>query len=275
MSTQTITTSDGVNLCVETFGDPADPAIVLAHGASASMLWWEAELCQRLADAGRYVVRYDQRDTGQSTTYPVGEPGYAQTDLAQDVLAIMDHLGVDQAHLVGCSMAGGIVLLLGVDHADRFLTLTFMDTTTGDAELPSPTVEFPSRPDDLSTRDAQVAYVLDSIRAYDGVSPYYDDDAARALVQADVDRSTNLVAALTNPFLIEFSGPRHGGFADITQPTLVLHGELDPALPLAHGEAIARAVPGARLVVFEGQGHDLLPHHWDTFVDAVVEHTSR
>src|SRR5690349_4154530 len=201
MSPQTITLHDGVNLCLETFGDPADPAIVLAHGASASMLWWEADLCQRLADAGRFVVRYDQRDTGRSTTYPVGAPGYAQTDLAGDVLAIMDHLGIDQAHLVGCSMAGGIVLLLGVDHPERFRTLTFMDTTTGDPGLPAPTVEFPERPDGLSTREAQIAYVLDQVRAYDGVSSYYDDDAARAIVEADVDRSTDLVAALTNPFL--------------------------------------------------------------------------
>ena len=231
MSPQTITLPDGVRLCVETFGDPADPAVVLAHGASASMLWWEAELCQRLADAGRFVVRYDQRDTGRSTIYPVGEPGYGQTELAHDVLAIMDHLGTGQAH--------------------------------------------PDRPDDLSTREAQVAYVLDETRAYDGVSPYYDDETARTIIEADVDRSRNFVAALTNPFLIELSEPRHGGFADLTQPTLVLHGELDPVLPLAHGEAIARAVPGARLVVFEGQGHDLLRHHWDTFVDAIVEHTTR
>jgi pimeloyl-ACP methyl ester carboxylesterase len=150
-----------------------------------------------------------------------------------------------------------------------------MDTTTGDPDLPPPTVSFPDRPDDLSSREAQVSYVLDQIRAYDGVSPYYDDGTARAIIQADVDRSRNLVAALTNPFLIELRGPRHGGFDDVTQPTLVLHGELDPVLPLAHGEAIAQAVPGARLVVFEGQGHDLLRHHWDTFVDAVVEHTAR
>ena len=275
MSEQIITLPDGIHLCVETFGDPAHPAVVLAHGASASMLWWEAGLCRRLADAGRFVIRYDQRDTGRSSTYPVGKPGYRQVDLAEDVLAIMDHLDVEQAHLVGCSMAGGIVLLLGVDHADRFRTLTFMDTTTGDPDLPGPTVGFPERPDDLSSRESQVAYVMDQIRAYDGVSPYYDDAAARRLVEADVDRSTNLVAALTNPYLIEFSGPEQGGFGDVTHPTLVLHGELDPVLPLAHGEAIARAVPGARLVVFEGQGHDLLEHHWDTFVDAVAEHTAR
>jgi pimeloyl-ACP methyl ester carboxylesterase len=275
VTTETAHLPCGVDICLETFGDSGGPAVVLAHGASASMLWWEAELCQRLADRGRFVVRYDQRDTGRSTTYPVGAPGYSQTDLAEDVLGVMDHLGIAQAHLVGCSMAGGLVLLLGVDHPDRFLSLTFMDTTTGDPELPEPTVPFPDRPDDLSRRDTQIAYVLDQIRAYDGVSPYYDDDTARALVEADVDRSVDLQAALTNPFLIEFSGPQNGGFEDVSQPTLVLHGELDPALPLAHGEAIARAVPGARLVVFEGQGHDLLRHHWDTFVDVVVEHTAR
>jgi len=275
MCTETIALSRDVRICVQTFGDPADPAIVLAHGASASMLWWDAELCQRLADAGRFVVRYDQRDTGLSTTYPIGEPGYSHADLAADVLGIMDHLGIEKAHLVGCSMAGGLVLLLGVDHPERFHSLTFMDTTTGAADLPPATAQFPAEPDDLGDRDAQVQYVLDQVRAYDGVSPHFDEAAARALIEADVERSTDLRAALTNPYLIEFSTPEGGGFADVALPTLVLHGELDPVFPLAHGEAIANAVPGARLVVLAAQGHDLLPPNWDTFVTALVEHTSR
>jgi pimeloyl-ACP methyl ester carboxylesterase len=275
VSTQTITFANDVRICAQTFGDPADPAVVLAHGASASMLWWDAELCEQLARTGRFVVRYDQRDTGLSTTYPVGQPGYSMADLAHDLLELMDRLGIGKAHLVGCSAAGGLVLLLGVDHPERFHSLTFLDTTTGDSDLPPPTGHFPEGPDDLSDPDVQVEYVLEQVRAYDGVSPYFDEDAARALIQADVDRSKDLRPALTNPYLIEISEPRNGGFAEIALPTLVLHGELDPMFPLPHGEAIARAVPGARLVVLEGQGHDLLRHSWDTFVSALAVHTSR
>lgn len=274
MTTTTITLSDNVRICLQTFGDPAAPAIVLAHGASASMLWWDAELCRQLADAGRFVVRYDQRDTGLSSTYLIGEPGYSQVDLAHDVLGIMDHLGIEKAHLVGCSMAGGLALLLGIDHPERLHTLTFMDTTTGDADLPKMTAQFPDKPDDLSDRDVQAQYVLDQVRAFDGVSPHFDEAATRALIEADVDRSGDLRPALTNHYLIHFSEPRGGGFADIAVPALVLHGELDPVFPLPHGEAIASAVPGARLVVLQAQGHDLLPHNWDTFVEALVEHTA-
>lgn len=274
VSTTTVSLSAHVRICVETFGDPADPAVVLAHGASASMLWWDAELCRRLADAGRFVVRYDQRDTGLSTTYPVGEPGYSQLDLAHDVLGIMDDLRIEKAHLLGCSMAGGLVLLLGVDHPQRFHSLTFMSTTTGDPALPPMTAQFPAAPDNLGDRDVQIQYVLDQVRACDGVSPHFDETAARALIEADVERSTDLRPALTNPFLIEFTAPRSGSFPDVQLPTLVLHGELDPLFALPHGEAIANTVPGARLVVLEAQGHDLLPHSWDTFVTALVEHTS-
>src|ERR687886_304004 len=109
---------NGVELCVETFGDRADPSILLVAGAGASMLWWDAELCERIAAGGRYVVRYDHRDTGRSTSYPPGEPGYTYTDLALDVLGVQDALGIARAHLVCQSMFGGIGLIAGVDHPD-------------------------------------------------------------------------------------------------------------------------------------------------------------
>src|SRR5258705_10077759 len=122
---------NGVLLCVETFGDPTDPAILLIDGAAASMLWWEAELCQQIAAHDRFVIRYDQRDTGRSTSWPPGRPDYSFTDLAEDALGILDALGLDRAHLVCRSMAGGIGLIAGVDHPDRIASLTFVSTSTG------------------------------------------------------------------------------------------------------------------------------------------------
>ena len=265
---------NGVRLCVETFGRADDPAILLIHGASASMLWWESELCERLAAQGRFVLRYDQRDTGRSTTYPVGAPAYDLVDLAGDALAILDRLGVERAHVVGCSMFGALVLLLGVDHPDRVASLTFVSTSTCEPGLPPIGGHGPDQPADLGDPAVQVEYVLGVLRAYDGVSPFFDETAARALVEADVARATDMAASLTNPFLIEMDGPERGGFGDITAPTLVVHGELDPVFPLPHGEAIARAVPGAELVVLAGAAHDLPRQRWDDFVAALIRHTA-
>ena len=265
---------NGVRLCVETFGRSDDPAILLIHGASASMLWWEAGLCERLAAQGRFVIRYDQRDTGRSTTYPVGAPAYALADLADDALAVLDRLGVERAHVVGCSMFGALALLLAVDHPDRVASVTFVSTSTCEPGLPPIGGHGPDQPTDLSDPAVQVEYVLGVLRAYDGVSPFFGEAAARALVEADVARATNMAATLTNPYLIDMDGPQGGSFGDIAVPTLVVHGELDPVFPLPHGEALARAVPGAELVVLAGAAHDLPRARWDDFVAALVRHTA-
>lgn len=114
-----LVTVDGVELCLETFGDRTDPALLLIGGAAASMDWWDVGFCQRLADGGRFVVRYDHRDTGNSVTSPVGEPSYSSQDLATDPLRILDALGIARAHLVGLSMGGGIAQHLAARHPDR------------------------------------------------------------------------------------------------------------------------------------------------------------
>jgi pimeloyl-ACP methyl ester carboxylesterase len=268
---------NGVDLCVQTFGRPADPAILLIAGAAASMLWWPAELCERIAAHGRFVIRYDNRDTGRSTAYPPGRPGYSLTDLAADAVGILDALGVARAHVVGQSWAGGIALTAAVDHAERVASLTFLSTSTGGEDLPPPTAAVaghrPAEPDPASPPEV-VEYVVGAARAYSGGSPYFDQTAIRALVQRDVVRARNVAATLTNHYLIEIDGPRTGGFADIAVPTLVVHGDLDPLFPLAHGEALRDAVPGARLVVLHGAGHDLPEPLWDVFVTALTEHTA-
>ena len=120
---------NGAELCVDTIGDPAHPAVLLIMGAAGSMDRWEQPFCERLVAAGRYVIRYDHRDTGGSTTYPPGKPGYTFDDLVADALGILDHLGVERAHLVGISMGGGIVQRIAVDHPERVLSVTLMSTS--------------------------------------------------------------------------------------------------------------------------------------------------
>jgi pimeloyl-ACP methyl ester carboxylesterase len=265
--------TNGVELCVETFGDASDPAILLIHGACASMLWWEEELCELIASQQRFVIRFDNRDTGRSTTFPVGHPGYSLRDMANDAVGILDALGISRAHIVGRSMAGGTTLILGVDHPDRVASLTFVSTTTGDAALPPMSdtfLEAVSEGPDLSSADAIVESIVSVIRAYHDGSAFFDEQATRALARRDLARSRDIAAAMTNHFLIDVNGPAMGGFGDIKAPTLVIHGELDPVFPIEHGQALQRAVPGAELLVLQGAGHALPRQRWGVFVSAIA-----
>ncbi|MFI9103159.1 alpha/beta fold hydrolase [Streptomyces fildesensis] len=265
-----------VELCVETFGNPANPAVLLVDGAAASMLWWEADLCERIARADRFVIRYDNRDTGRSTSYPPGRPGYSFTDLAGDALGILDALNIERAHIVCRSMAGGIGLILGVGHADRVASLTFVSTSTGEDHLPPPSDELTGStladPDPADSA-AVVDFVVASAKTYSGGSPYFDETATRALVERDVARTRDIASTLANHYAMNFDGPSRG-FADITAPVLVLHGDHDPLLPLPHGQALAAAIPGAHLLILEGAGHDLPRPLWDVFAAALIQHTS-
>jgi len=273
MTSEKLYPVNGVELCAQTFGDPADPAVLLIHGASASMLWWETGLCTRLAERGRYVIRYDQRDTGRSTSYPPGRPGYSMRDLAADAVGLLDALGIDRAHVVGQSMSGGTVLVLGVDHPSRVASLTFVSTTTGDKDLPPPSSSLPRfEPPDFADPAAVEEYVVRAIEAE--LLGYFDEAPTRDLVRRDIARARDFEASLTNHYAMEFDGPVNGWFADVTMPVLVVHGELDPIFPLAHGEALRDAVPDGRLVVLPAAGHGLPAALWDMFVDAVAEHTA-
>ncbi|WP_202868297.1 alpha/beta fold hydrolase [Kribbella sindirgiensis] len=262
-----------IELDAETYGDPADPAVLLIHGAGASMLWWDARLCTELAARGRFVIRYDQRDTGRSTSFPTGEPGYAMSDLATDAAGLLDALGIDRAHVVAQSMSGGTALILGVDHPSRVASLTFVSTSTGDDGLPPPSADMPRLGwPDFADQAAVEEYVVRSIEAE--AAGDFDETEARALVRDDMARARNYEASLTNHFAMTFDGPKNGGFGDLSMPVLVLHGDADPLLPLPHGESVRDAVPGARLVILPGMGHGLSAPYWNTFVDELVEHTA-
>lgn len=260
---------NGIELCAETYGDPADPAVLLIHGATASMLWWDSRLCTELASRGRFVIRYDQRDTGRSTAFPLGEPGYAMSDLAADAVGLLDALGIDKAHVVAQSMSGGTALILGVDHASRVASLTFVSTSTGDEGLPPPSPDMPQLDTpDFADRAAVEEYVVRAIEAE--AAGHFDESAARALAVADIARTTDYESAMTNHYAMTFDAPRNGSFPDLTMPVLVMHGDADPLFPLPHGEAVRDAVPGARLVVLDGMGHGLSAPYWKTFVDEVA-----
>ncbi|MCE6994698.1 alpha/beta fold hydrolase [Saccharothrix sp. S26] len=280
--TERIMRANGVDLCVETFGTPADPAVLLIAGATGSMLSWDDAFCARLADGGRYVIRYDHRDTGRSVTYPPGEPGYGFADLVADAVGVLDALAVVRAGVVGISMGGGIAQLLALDHADRVASLTLIATSPAGPNAPglppmSPELlahfaaGAPPAPD-WTDRDAVVEHLAAEGRPYAGPRPV-DARAAREAAGRVFDRARN-IASSANHFLAGGGEPWRSRLGEIAVPTLVLHGDADPLTPPAHGEAMAREVPGARLVLLEDTGHELPPGVWDVVVPEIVAHTA-
>src|SRR3954454_4682343 len=258
---------NGVELCVETFGRPDDPPILLIAGISSPMDWWEDSFCARLADGRRYVIRYDQRDTGESVTYPVGAPPYRFDDLVADAAGIVEALGLPAAHVVGISMGGAIAQLLALDHADRVASLVLLSTTAGagDDDLP-PVGEGlaergpqPQPPDDFTDREAVVDYLVASERWMAGHAGPSDEPARRALAGRVFDRSRDLAASYTNHGNIPGRDGWRDRLGEITAPTLVLHGTEDPLFPVAHGLALAAEIPGATFVPLDKVGHEMPP----------------
>lgn len=282
--TERVVDTDGVELCLETFGDPADPAILLIGGATMSMDWWEVGFCERLAAERRFVIRYDHRDTGRSASSPAGKPSYTFNDLTSDPLRILDALGIDQAHLVGLSMGGGMAQVLAVQHPERLLTLTLVETSAAGARAndekmpgmdPNVAASFEQPPPEpaWANRDAVIDYVVENHRPYAG-SLGFDEARVRRLAGQVIDRTLDIEASLKNHWILEGEEVEFA-MADIAVPTLVVHGTADPFFPFPHGRALAADIPDASLVALEGVGHEVPPPAvWEQVIDALARHTS-
>jgi pimeloyl-ACP methyl ester carboxylesterase len=268
---------NGVDLCVETFGRPADPAILLIMGAGASMDWWQDDFCARLAAGPRYVIRYDHRDTGQSTSYPPGEPGYTGDDLVADAAALIAVLGARGAHVVGQSAGGALAQLLALDHPERVASLTLVATSPAgpDPDLPPMTDEASAAfaaiaEPDWSDRAAVIEHLTEQWRAGASRSRPFDAQGTRALSARVVDRTTNMESSMKNFYATEGSDRWRERLGGLDLPTLVVHGTGDPVFPLGHAEALAREIPRAELLTLEGGGHELARRDWDVVVPAIV-----
>jgi pimeloyl-ACP methyl ester carboxylesterase len=279
-----------IRLCVESFGSADEPAVLLISGAAESMDGWDPEWCAELAAAGRHVVRYDHRDTGRSTTSPAGRPSYPAVSLQRDVARLLDALAIERAHLVGLSMGGGIAQAVAARHPERVATLTLIATSPAgrrrdDQPLPPPearvaqSFQDPPTEPDWADHQAVVAFLVESYRPYAG-SAGFDEVTSRRLVERVVGRTTDIEAASKNHWLAgDEDGHDEGdGFAmaDIAAPTLVIHGDSDPMFPPPHGEALAREVADAQLIVVPGMGHERPPPAVRRRVtEAIVRHTTR
>ena len=278
MAGEKILRANGVDLCVQTFGRRRDPAILLIHGAAASMLAWEDEFCRRLAAGSCFVIRYDHRDTGRSVSYPPGRPGYGMRDLMEDAIGLLDALELPHAHLVGRSMGGGLVMLAALEHPRRVASLTLMATSPGGDGLPAMSKDFlafvsnPRQPD-WSDRDAAVEHVLTMLKIMAGPARL-DVKAMRPLIAHELARTRNVASSQINHFAMDTGTPIRPRLGEIRVPTLILHGEADPVFPLGHAQAMEREIPGARLVVLKKTGHLVQAPNWRVVVPAIWEHTA-
>jgi pimeloyl-ACP methyl ester carboxylesterase len=278
--TERLIEANGVELCTEAFGDPADPGVLLIHGLAASMLWWDESFCRMLAEGGRCVIRYDHRDTGRSVTYGPGGAGYTSGDLVADAAGVLDAHGIPAAHVVGVSAGGGFAQLLALDFPDRVLSLVLMSTTSalpGGRALPPPTDEFgqfvSTARVDWSDTESVVDYLVAYSRMLAGARRPFDEAAARDLVRRDVERARDFPAVQNHDSIPDNDRPR-GPLSAVAVPVIVVHGTADPMFPIAHGEALAEEIPGAGLLRLEGAGHGLYRDDWETVARAVLEHTA-
>ncbi|WP_030157486.1 alpha/beta fold hydrolase [Streptomyces sp. NRRL S-244] len=273
--------ADGIRLCTESFGDPARPPVLLVMGTGASMLWWDEGFCRMLAGGGRFVVRYDHRDTGRSVTYEPGRPGYTGADLVGDAARVLDAYGIPAAHVVGVSAGGALAQRLALDHADRVLSLVLISTSSavpgGDRAPAPPTAEFMRFVSavrvDWSDADSVVEYQVACARVLAGGRRPFDEAAARGLVRRDVERAHDFAALRNHDALPEGELPS-ASLSSIAVPVLVIHGTADPMFPLSHGEALAQQIPGGRLLVLEDAGHGVERADWAVIVPAVLRHTA-
>jgi len=272
--------TEAAEIVSQTFGDSAHPPLLLIMGAMASMLWWPEDLCRKLAGEGRFVIRYDNRDTGQSTKYPPGEPPYTFDDMADDAIRVLDGHGIGSAHVVGMSMGGMIAQLVALKHPSRVISLTVISSSPlgiDTSHLPGMTEAYMEHSAegakvDWSDRDQVVDFIVKDAHAIASTVHPFDEKQTRAFVEQDYDRSDGFSSA-TNHFMLKGSDEWKGRLHELKVPLLVIHGTADPIFPVEHGAALVEAASGARLVRFEGGGHELHPDDWAAIVAAIVAHS--
>ena len=279
-----------VELVYETIGDPQDAPMLLVMGLGMQLIHWDRRLCELLAERGFHVIRFDNRDTGLSTKIRGSVPNvmrlmagmptsvpYLLKDMAGDSFGLLDALGIERAHVVGVSMGGMIGQTMAIRSPERVLSLASMMSTTGDRRVGTPklrvwSVMMRRAPQD---RDAYIRYFTRVFRMIGSPAYRVDEERTRELAAATYDRCHYPAGTARQLGAILASGSRTAALQQLDVPTVVIHGESDPLVPLRAGLATARAIPDARLLTIPGMGHNLPEPLWPTFVDAIVKNTER
>ena len=279
-----------VEIYYELFGSDADPTLVLISGLGSQCTRYDEAFCQRFVDRGLRVVRFDNRDVGYSTKFDEFRPdlmaviqavqasatpdvAYRLSDMANDVIGVLDAIGVERAHVAGWSLGGMIAQQVAIDHPDRIATMTSVMSTTGERAVGQSTEEAnklmlgPRATDRDSSIEARLR--LERVIASPG---HFDPDAVARETGAAFDRSFNPAGVSRQMSAIVASGSRAEGLRSLGVPTLVVHGDADLLVDASGGVRTAELVAGARFELIAGMGHDLVPFFWDVLVDLISEH---
>jgi pimeloyl-ACP methyl ester carboxylesterase len=286
MSEQLIKVRD-IELCYETFGQPEDPALLLVMGLGTQMLAWHEDFCAQLAGRGFYVIRYDNRDVGRSTHHSDVPPpsikelllrrpknrAYTLDDMADDGIGLLDALGIGAAHVVGASMGGMIAQLMAARHPARVLSLTSIMSTTGNRWKGQPALRvypvFLGKPP--KTREEAVERVVSLFAVVGSPGFERDEEELRSMAARSYDRSADPAGYARQLAAIITAADRTPDLRRVQMPTLVIHGTKDKLVRPSGGRATARAIPGSKLLLIEGMGHDLPRGAWPRIVDAIAE----
>lgn len=259
-----------VEICYETFGASDDPALVLVAGLGNQLVFWPEELCLGFVDRGFFVIRLDNRDTGLSTICD-GLGPYTLSDMAADVIAVLDDAGVVQAHVVGHSLGGMIAQTVAIEHPDRVASLTSISSSTGSHDVGQPSETALTtllRPPVL---DPALAVEHDVAGRRVWASPqWFDEEGVRSYFAAAHARSFTPGASARQFEAIVASGSREPELVHLHVPTLVVHGTADVLVAPSGGERTAELIAGARLLLIEGMGHDLPSEVWQQVIAAVT-----
>ena len=284
-------TANGIEVVYETIGDPSNPPLLLVMGLGMQLIHWDRELCEQLAARGFLVIRFDNRDSGRSTQVEAPVPNlrramaglridapYLLDDMAADAFGLLDHLGIEAAHVVGASMGGMIAQTMAIERPERVLSLTSIMSTTGERRAGRPKLRVWSVLTRRAPRDKD-AYVDYFARVFRMIGskdlPPEDEDRIRQVAAATYERGHHPAGSGRQLAAILASGDRTEGLRGLRVPTTVVHGRADPLVPLRGGRATARAIPEARLIEIPGMGHDLPQQVWPRIVDAVAETAER
>ncbi|WP_235738553.1 alpha/beta fold hydrolase [Nocardioides alcanivorans] len=284
--------ADGIDLAYQTFGDPDGEPLLLVMGLGGPMNWWDSGFCGELADRGFFVIRYDNRDTGHSSRVEqyvsradllrafVGRPAQAPYDigdLADDGFALLDHLGIGSAHLVGISMGGMIVQTMTLARPDRVRSLTSIMSSTGERRVgwQHPTL----LPRLIAKRASDFDAYVESSIMWGGVigSPGYPEteEKARARARETFERGLNPAGVLRHMMAVLTQPNRTAALASVTAPTLVIHGTSDKMVNVSGGRATAAAVPGSELLLITDMGHNLPVELWPLITRAIRRNADR
>lgn len=287
------TTANGISITFEDKGPRDAPAILLVMGLGGQLTLWPDEFVDALHAHGFRTIRYDNRDVGLSTRFDAAgvpnlkwmfvkaalglpvRPAYTLSDMAADGMALLDHLGIARAHIVGASMGGMIAQHMAANWPERVLSLTSVMSTTGNRRLPRARKEamqvLANRPMSGDPED-MIAYSINAARVIG--SPGYPaaEERLQRRVRSDFERGWYPQGVARQMAAIVADGDRRAMLKRIGAPTLVIHGEDDPLVPVAAGRDTVANIAGARLMTIAGMGHDLPLALVDTLADAIAGH---